>query len=148
MADQSPAAAFAVGLLTLRYGSDCNLLPELRSALQTMDRDEAICVVGLFPTPEALFAHCQQHSNRLAFWDLDCIRAGPGRRWLQYSAYVERQVRGDDDEANAQASVFGNCRRCGSARVTVRTRQLRRADEGATELRTCRDCGHVTRVNS
>ena len=27
-------------------------------------------------------------------------------------------------------------------------RQLRRADEGATELRTCRDCGHTSRTNS
>lgn len=149
--DNAAAAAFVAGLLEWRYSCTHHhhdLFPALCSALQTMDRDEAVCVVSLFPTPDALFAHCQKHSNRLAFWDLECIVAGPGGRWSQYCMYVERQVRGDDDEAHTHASVFGNCRRCGSARLTVRTRQLRRADEGATELRTCRDCGHVTRINS
>jgi DNA-directed RNA polymerase subunit M/transcription elongation factor TFIIS len=40
------------------------------------------------------------------------------------------------------------CRRCGSGAVTVTTVQVRSADEGMTELRTCRECGKVTRINA
>ena len=38
---------------------------------------------------------------------------------------------GDTGESGTHvATVFGLCRRCGSARLLVTTRQLRRADEG------------------
>jgi DNA-directed RNA polymerase subunit M/transcription elongation factor TFIIS len=66
--------------------------------------------------------------------------------WDQYCAYVETQIQGNDGDYNT--SVFGVCRRCGSSRLFVTTRQLRRADEGMTEIRLCKNCGHVTKVNS
>lgn len=70
------------------------------------------------------------------------------KQWQQYCQQVERSIRGDGEDSDIQASVFGACRRCGSRRLLVTTRQLRRADEGMTELRQCRTCGHVTKVNS
>lgn len=63
-------------------------------------------------------------------------------RWDAFCAAAERSVRGDDPNdpvaaAAAEASaatqrsgVFGRCRRCGSKRLLVTTKQLRRADEG------------------
>lgn len=81
-------------------------------------------------------------------------------RWEAFCAAAERCVRGDDPndpvavaaaEASAatqRAGIFGRCRRCGSKRLLVTTKQLRRADEGMTELRQCQDCGHVSRSNS
>lgn len=49
--------------------------------------------------------------------------------WRDYCTQVERSVRGDD-ETSTIPTVFGVCRRCGSTRLSVTTRQLRRADEG------------------
>jgi hypothetical protein len=61
------------------------------------------------------------------------VRTDSGARWDAYCAEVERNVRGDGADAAATAgTVFGACRRCGSPRLLVTTRQLRRADEGMT----------------
>ena len=84
-------------------------------------------------------------------------------RWKQYCHQAERNIRGDDEDTLAP-SVFGVCRRCGSTWLLVTTRQLRRADEGipratfqfllgmaplpGTEVRQCKECGHVSKVNS
>lgn len=77
------------------------------------------------------------------------------RRWDAYAQGVRRRLAEEDDagadapqQQQQQQRVFGVCVRCGSHRLIVTTRQLRRADEGATELRNCRDCGHTSRVNS
>lgn len=76
-------------------------------------------------------------------------------RWAAFCAAAEQAVLRpdaadamDDAPPMPSAGVFGRCRRCRSARLIVSTRQLRRSDEGATEIRQCRDCGHVTTVNS
>lgn len=53
------------------------------------------------------------------------------QQWEAYCMNVERHVRGDDLCQNTQ-TIFGVCRRCGSNRLLVTTRQLRRADEGMT----------------
>ena len=67
------------------------------------------------------------------------------RRWEQYTERVRAEA---EDEPATRQRAFGACVRCGSHRLLVTTRQLRRADEGATELRSCRDCGHTSRINS
>ena len=141
-------ASLVMDVLELRYGKTCAALPELQSALLTVGRTELVCMLSAFPSADALLNHCRQHGNRFSFWNLEAIQQGPIQRWAEYCAYVERHIQGKDVEEVIQTSVFGNCRKCGSARLTVRTKQLRRADEGATELRTCRDCGYTTRVNS
>ena len=69
------------------------------------------------------------------------------RLWNEYCGAVEQRLLGLNNTA-VDRSVFGVCRRCGSARLLVTTRQLRRADEGMTEIRRCLACGHITKVNS
>ncbi len=58
------------------------------------------------------------------------VRANCEERWNEFCREVERRVRGEDaEDAAAQrfrTSVFGRCRRCGSERISVTTRQLRR----------------------
>ena len=66
--------------------------------------------------------------------------------WDQYCTSLEEQIRGTGGDQ--PPSIFGVCRRCGSSRLLVTTRQLRRADEGMTEIRICKNCGHVTKINS
>ena len=63
--------------------------------------------------------------------------------WDQYCTTVELQIRGE--EGPRASSVFGLCRRCGSARLFVTTRQLRRADEGMTAS-VLHGVAHVTPV--
>ena len=64
-------------------------------------------------------------------WDyrrLGPIRAGAVQRWEHYCEGVERRLRGDDNDAAAAAAgttIFGTCRRCGSTRLLVTSRQLR-----------------------
>ena len=80
-------------------------------------------------------------------------------RWDAYKEHVRRFVNGDEDDDIV--TVFGVCVRCGSSRLVITNKQLQswvplfywesmpcRADEGMTELRTCRDCGHTSRTNS
>ena len=79
------------------------------------------------------------------------VRAAAEERWAAFCAETERRVRGtegDDEAQRLRTAIFGGCRRCGSERLQVTTRQLRRADEGATELHTCRQCGYTRRINS
>ena len=59
------------------------------------------------------------------YQDLDAVRDGSVRRWTEYCDEVERHIRGDEAGDAAGPSVFGVCRRCGSARLFVTTRQLR-----------------------
>ena len=70
---------------------------------------------------------------------------GPRTRWDAYCAAVAADL---ERQGAAAGTVFGSCRRCGSTRLSVVNRQTRRADEGMTEIRTCQDCGHATRVNA
>ena len=93
-------------------------------------------------------------------------------RWRRHCERMEEIVRADPPPSQAAGlRVFGRCPRCRGARIDVITKQLRRtrrgspwlgwgggggeggnpsgcADEGMTEIRTCKDCGHTTRVNS
>lgn len=62
----------------------------------------------------------------------------------QWNASLQRL----DAERQAMGSGVFTCRRCGSRAVTVTTVQVRSADEGMTEVRTCRDCGNVSRINA
>jgi DNA-directed RNA polymerase subunit N (RpoN/RPB10) len=102
-------------------------------------------------------AHLWKTLPFLCYYSMGMI----GIQWNDYCQQVERSIRGDDEEPATEVSVFGVCRRCGSRRLLVTTRQLRRADEGMsrgimrfmmllrmTELRQCRECGHVTKINS
>lgn len=66
-------------------------------------------------------------------------------RWNAYAADVERRIMSPPRDHRHKTIP---CARCGSHRVTIMTKQLRRADEGATELRHCRECGHTARTNS
>jgi DNA-directed RNA polymerase subunit M/transcription elongation factor TFIIS len=106
--------------------------------------------LGRFGTAEALCRHRDVENP-----DLDEVVLYPDsvQRWEAYCSAVERRILGTEDDANGATdgsgvSVFGTCRRCGSSRLLVTTRQLRRADEGMTEIRQCKACGHVTKVNS
>jgi DNA-directed RNA polymerase subunit M/transcription elongation factor TFIIS len=141
-------ASLVMDVLELRYGKSCDTLDEVRSVLRHMGQTELVCILSAFPTANALLTHFHQNGNQFSFWNLDAIQHGPIQRWSDYCVYVERHVQGTDNEEVIQTSVFGTCRKCGSSRLTVRTKQLRRADEGATELRTCRDCGYTSRINS
>lgn len=123
----------------------------LQLALSDMALDEVVCLISTYSSAADLVNHCQLTNNQLGFWDLHDIQTGPMLRWKTYCMEVEQRILGKDDndnQVNTQNTVFGNCRKCGSKRLVVRTKQLRRADEGATELRTCHDCGHTSRVNS
>jgi DNA-directed RNA polymerase subunit M/transcription elongation factor TFIIS len=121
----------------------------VHQALSHMKTDEVICLLTMYANVEDLLLYCQQSHNQFDFWNVDAIRTGPVRRWVVYCTEVERRLMGgDDDTDDTQNTVFGSCRKCGSKRLEVRTKQLRRADEGATELRTCHNCGHTSRVNS
>lgn len=62
----------------------------------------------------------------------------------QWNASLQRLAK----ERQATGSGVFTCRRCGSRAVTVTTVQVRSADEGMTEVRTCRDCGNVSRINA
>lgn len=62
----------------------------------------------------------------------------------QYCASLEQQL----NPTNLDSTIATKCRKCKSTRVFVTTKQLRRADEGATEIRSCQDCGYTTRLNS
>ena len=74
---------------------------------------------------------------------------------FKHASFDESQAQWDaslDRLAEEHRLLTGNgvfaCRRCGSKAVTVKTVQVRSADEGMTEMRTCRDCGKVTRINA
>ena len=94
---------------------------------------------------EGMAAYLEAHSGRVCLEDLF---SASWRRWETFCDQAERRERGLDVEAGRHMSVFGTCRRCGSTRLLVTTQQLRRGDEGMTELRHCRDCGHMSRINS
>ena len=128
---------------------DASLTHQIQLALSPMKMDEVVCLVSTYVDAVELLSHCQHTNNQFGFWHIDAVQTGPMRRWAAYCREVEHRLLGsDNDAADTQTTVFGNCRKCGSNRLEVRTKQLRRADEGATELRTCHDCGHTSRVNS
>jgi hypothetical protein len=58
----------------------------------------------------------------------------------------------DSEQVSALSELMTNsvytCRKCGSKRVKVTTRQTRSADEGMTEFICCVDCGFVRKTNS
>jgi len=67
----------------------------------------------------------------------------------KYCSSLEQQLNPPTLESivdTAQSTT--RCRKCQSTRVFVTTKQLRRADEGATEIRSCQECGYTTRLNS
>ena len=77
------------------------------------------------------------------------VQAASEARWGAFCREAERRVHGDTGDAQRfRMAIFGRCRRCGSERINVTTRQLRRADEGATEIHICRQCGHTRHINS
>lgn len=69
--------------------------------------------------------------------------------WEAYCRWLEDHLVAHEGPANKghAVSVFERCRRCRSDRLFVTTRQIRRADEAATEFRICEACGHTTRHN-
>lgn len=93
-----------------------------------------------FRSPSALCAYLRTRTAEGGEEDpvfgLPAIQSGAAARWRTYCAEVERTLRsggrgegGQGDEA-ALRSVFGTCRRCGSSRLLVTTRQLRRTVRG------------------
>lgn len=87
--------------------------------------EAALFLAASFPDLAAFLAHLASHGCDQA--SLPLFRDGPVRRWKDYCHRVERQLRGTDEDATARSSAaFGVCRRCGSARLVVTTRQLRR----------------------
>lgn len=77
------------------------------------------------------------------------------RFFEDHPSFSEMREAEDLDIAATEAAIFCeriskiyNCRRCQSDRIAVRSKQLRSADEGATEIRTCLSCGAVSTVNS
>ena len=124
-----------VQLILDRYPPERELLQEL------------LLCASCFQQYDDFSNHIHHHRG-----DLSCLLL-PGlfhthtMRWREYGDSVERSVRGDaqvtaffvmlsrvTDEDLLQPSVFGVCRRCGSTRLLVTTRQLRRADEGMTGM--------------
>lgn len=80
--------------------------------------------------------------------------AGPYSVFDDHEAFEESRSKWDvalerlADDHNATGNRIFRCRRCRGSRVTVTTVQIRSADEGMTEFRTCKDCGHVGRINA
>ena len=137
-------------LQCLLPAAECSsLVADFPALLASSPAAVALVVTHFASNYGALHAHLAAHGGLLC---TQAVFARSEQRWELYCADVERRQRGmDADDAAAlrhQAAVFGTCRRCGSARLLVTTQQLRRADEGSTEIRLCRDCGHVSRINS
>lgn len=110
--------------------------------------DTLAFLVSYFPTRESLRIHVESTPSVDDLWLIPEAHASGVQPWETYCLQVERNLCQADDNTNNRQSIFGMCRRCGSARLLVTTRQLRRADEGMTEIRRCKDCGHISKVNS
>ncbi|ORY89004.1 DNA-directed RNA polymerase I kDa polypeptide [Leucosporidium creatinivorum] len=52
------------------------------------------------------------------------------------------------DVEKKKVYVDETCEKCGNDKMSVKTMQLRSADEGATVFYSCERCGHQTRLNN
>ncbi|SCV71457.1 BQ2448_3045 [Microbotryum intermedium] len=57
-------------------------------------------------------------------------------------------VKHTGDVEKKKVYVDEMCEKCGNERMSVKTMQLRSADEGATVFYSCERCGHQTRLNN
>ena len=127
---------------------DTTVSPDVRALLDNALRDASaetvVFLASYFPDLPALVAHLRTGAPAVET-HLPTFQDGPVRAWREYCVRLDARLRGDTEGTEG---AFGMCRRCGSRRLLVRTQQLRRADEGMTEIRTCLDCGAVSRTNS
>jgi hypothetical protein len=107
--------------------------PKLEAALCNEPAEVALFLASYFPSAADLLAHLEGAGSARET-DLPAFRDGPQRRWREYCQSVDRRLR-DEGEDTPCTTAFGICRRCGSPRVLVTTRQLRRARRAAAFAR-------------
>ena len=133
-----------VTVLRQLFGDEAmEAVTEIGELVKGMGLQELMACASFFPCCAEFVVHLRRVGG-----SLDC-RCLPGpfathtNSWDQYCTAVELQIR--REEGPRASSVFGLCRRCGSARLFVTTRQLRRADEGMTAS-VLHGVAHVTPV--
>ena len=122
-----------VTLLRELFGDEAmEAVPEIGELVNVQDvgLQDLMACASFFPSCADFVAHLRRVGGKLDCLCLPGPFATHANSWDHYCTAVELQIRGE--EGPRASSVFGVCRRCGSARLFVTTRQLRRADEGMT----------------
>ena len=124
-------AAKCVGVILQGYLSQ-NEINQGRGGLDFLSY--GISIISAYANHEAFLKFAGNAFHHSSFQEIE-------KKW---NAAVARLA----EEHNSSGNCVFKCRRCRSSRVTVTTMQVRSADEGMTEFRSCKDCGHVGRINA
>lgn len=91
-----------------------------------------LCQLGFEDTYQYLKSN-QKSSNQDIIKESSLMKEAKLHYYLDLTSWFR-------EKANEEESIY-ECKRCKGKRVKTELRQLRRADEPATEINTCKDCG-------
>jgi DNA-directed RNA polymerase subunit M/transcription elongation factor TFIIS len=73
-------------------------------------------------------------------------------RWVEERNILEREITQDmlvgNENVSARMDEDSYCHRCHSRRISAETKQMRKADEGATTIFRCLECQHTWRKSA
>jgi DNA-directed RNA polymerase subunit M/transcription elongation factor TFIIS len=89
---------------------------------------------GLAENRDALINKLKSYLPASVIGDIDKIR----------TAEDVAKLFSEEDTVDVSDSSYFRCQKCSSRKVLVDQRQMRSADEGATTILSCKNCGHVS----